>query len=128
MLISNVAARLGVRTDTVRYYAREGLLKDRHISRRPNGYRDYGEPAVERLSLLLQARRSGLSIAEIKTLATAFDDGALTLDLQLQLLRDKLARLDHQARELRVTRNAIARKITDLESRQTNQHLLGDTT
>jgi MerR family transcriptional regulator, copper efflux regulator len=118
MLISDVAAKLGVRTDTVRYYEREGLLDDRHIARRPNGYRDYGAAAVERLGLLLQARRAGLSIAEIKTLAAAFDDGTLTTDLQLELLRDKLARLDHQARQLRATRTAVAAKIADLESRR----------
>jgi MerR family copper efflux transcriptional regulator len=118
MLIRDVAALLGVSTDTVRYYEREGLLDDRHVARRPNGYRDYGEPAVERLRLLVQARRSGMSIAEIKTLAEAFDDGTLTIDLQLKLLRDKLADLDRQARELDVTRTAIAAKIGALESRR----------
>lgn len=61
----------------MRYYEREGLLDDRHIARRPNGYCDYGEAAVERLRLLVQARRSGMSIAEIKTLAEAFDDGKI---------------------------------------------------
>jgi MerR family transcriptional regulator, copper efflux regulator len=118
MLIRDVAALLGVSTDTVRYYEREGLLDDRHVARLPNGYRDYGEAAVERLRLLVQARRSGMSIVEIKTLADAFDDGTLTIDLQLTLLRDKLADLDRQARELNVTRTAIAAKIDDLESRR----------
>ena len=118
MLIRDVAALLGVSTDTVRYYEREGLLDDRHIARRPNRYRDYGEAAVERLRLLVQARRSGMSIAEIKTLAEAFDDGTLTIDLQLKLLRDKLADLDRQTRELNATRTAIAAKIDDLESRR----------
>lgn len=117
MLISELAARMGVRTDTVRYYEREGLLDDRHIARRPNGYRDYDESAIERLTLLLQARRTGMSIAEIKTLATAFDDGTLTTAMQLELLRDKLARLDQKARELHAARTAIASKIFDLESR-----------
>lgn len=118
VLIRDVAELLGVSTDTVRYYEREGLLDDRHIARRPNGYRDYGEAAVERLRLLVQARRSGMSIAEIKTLAEAFDDGTLTIDLQLKLLRDKLADLDRQTRELNATRTAIAAKIDDLESRR----------
>lgn len=118
MLIRDVAALLCVSTDTVRYYEREGLLDDRHVTRRPNRYRDYGDAAVERLRLLLQARRSGMSIAEIKTLADAFDDGTLTIDLQLQLLRDKLASLDRQACELEATRTAIAAKIADLESRR----------
>jgi DNA-binding transcriptional MerR regulator len=105
---------------------RLGLIDDRHVTRRPNGYRDYGDAAVERLRLLLQARRSGMSISEIKALASAFDDGTLTTGLQLQLLRDKLVGLDRQAREVRVARALIATKIVAkivakiaaLESRQ----------
>ena len=117
MLIREVAAVLGVSTDTVRYYEREGLLDDRHVNRRPNGYRDYGDTAVERLQLILQARNSGMSITEIKMLAHAFDDGALTVDLQIEFLRDKLDRLDRRAQELNATRTAIAAKVAELESR-----------
>jgi MerR family transcriptional regulator, copper efflux regulator len=117
MLIHEVAAQLGVSTDTVRYYEREGLLDQRHVARRHNRYRDYGDAAVERLRLLLRARRSGMSIAEIKTLAAAFDGGTLTVDLQLTLLREKLAGLDRQARALDEARDAIAAKIAELEAR-----------
>jgi MerR family copper efflux transcriptional regulator len=118
MLIREVAAVLGVSTDTVRYYEHEGLLDDRHVSRRPNGYRDYGDTAVERVHLFLQARNARMSIAEIKTLAPAFDDGALTVDLQLEFLLGKLDRLDRQIRELTATRTAIAAKVAELESRR----------
>lgn len=37
MLIHEVASLLGVSTDTVRYYEREGLMDDRHVKRMPNG-------------------------------------------------------------------------------------------
>ena len=117
MLIHDIAALLGVSTDTVRYYEREGLLDERHVARKPNGYRDYGDAAAERLRLLLQARRSGMSIAEVKTLAAAFDDGTLTHDLQLKLLREKRVSLDQQARALDTARATIAAKIAHLESR-----------
>ena len=83
-----------------------------------SGVRDYGDAATERLRLLLQARRSGMSIAEVKTLTAAFDDGTLTHDLQLKLLREKLANLDQQARALDAARTTIAVKIADLESRK----------
>lgn len=117
MLIREVAVLLGVSTDTVRYYEREGLLDDRHVARRPNGYRDYGDAAVELLRLLLQARRSGMSIADVRALAGAFDDGTLTIDRQLEFLREKLAGLDRQAEKLDAARTTIAAKIVDLESR-----------
>ena len=59
-----------------------------------------------------------MSIAEVRTLAGAFDDGTRTVDLQLGLLREKLADLDRQAGELAAARTAIAAKIADLESRK----------
>jgi MerR family copper efflux transcriptional regulator len=118
MMIHDIAALLGVSTDTVRYYEREGLLDERHVARKPNGYRDYGDAATERMRLLLQARRSGMSVAEVKTLAEAFDDGTLTIDLQLKLLQEKLAGLNQQARALNAARTTIAAKIADLESRK----------
>lgn len=118
MLIHQIAAMLKMSSDTVRYYEREGLLDDRHISRRPNGYRDYNTAAVQRLRLLSQARQSGMSIAEIKTLANAFDHGTLTADMQLDFLRDKVADLDRQITALNATRTAIAAKIAQLESPQ----------
>lgn len=118
MLIREVAERVGLSTDAVRYYEREGLLDDRHVSRRPNAYRDYAEPAVERLLMLVQARRSGMSIAEVKTLAAAFDDGRLTAELQLEFLRGKLAALERRALELDAACRAIATKISALEMRR----------
>src|SRR5437588_12717421 len=69
--------------------------------------------AVERLRLLLQARRSGMSIAEIRTLASAFDGGSLTADLRLTLLREKLAGLDRQARALDTARATIPAQPAD---------------
>jgi DNA-binding transcriptional MerR regulator len=117
MLIREVAALVGVSTDTVRYYEREGLLDERHVTRAPNGYRTYGDAAVERLRLLLQARATGMTIADTRTLAAAFDDGTLTVGRQLEFLRDKLARLDRQAREINATRRALAAKIVQLEAR-----------
>ena len=117
MLVHEVATLLGVSTDTVRYYERAGLLDDRHVTRRSNRYRDFDDAAVERLRSLLQARRSGMSIADVKALAVAFDDGTLTIDRQLEFLREKLADLDRQAEKLNATRTTIATKIADLESR-----------
>jgi DNA-binding transcriptional MerR regulator len=47
MRISEVAARAGVSTKTVRHYESQGVLSS---SRLPNGYRDYDENAVRVVS------------------------------------------------------------------------------
>ena len=54
MRIGELARQVGVSTDTVRFYERSGWLP--RAARRDNDYRDYGEPDVEHLRLLLLGR------------------------------------------------------------------------
>jgi DNA-binding transcriptional MerR regulator len=55
MRIGELANRVGVSTDTVRFYERSGWLP--RANRRDNSYREYGEPDVEHLRLLIELRR-----------------------------------------------------------------------
>lgn len=55
MRIGELAQRVGVSTDTVRFYERSGWLP--RPSRGQNDYRDYGEPDAEHLRLLIDLRR-----------------------------------------------------------------------
>ena len=55
MRIGELARQVGVSTDTVRFYERSGWLP--RASRRDNDYREYGEPDVEHLRLLIELRR-----------------------------------------------------------------------
>ncbi|MEX1170563.1 MAG: MerR family transcriptional regulator [Chloroflexota bacterium] len=55
MRIGELANRIGVSTDTVRFYERSGWLP--RANRRDNSYREYGEPDVEHLRLLVELRR-----------------------------------------------------------------------
>lgn len=54
MRIGELARRVGVSTDTVRYYERSGWLP--RASREENRYRDYDETDVEHLGLLVDLR------------------------------------------------------------------------
>ena len=57
MQIAEVANRYGVSVDTIRYYERIGLIP--HVTRRPNGIRDFTEYDcgwVARLDILVEQR------------------------------------------------------------------------
>lgn len=72
MRIGELAAALGVTTDTVRYYERERLL--RPAARLDNGYRSYGQEDLEHLRLLTDLRRLGIPLslaARVSTLCHA---------------------------------------------------------
>lgn len=67
MRIGELADRVGVSTDTVRFYERSGWLP--RAMRRDNAYRDYGEPDVEHLRLLIELRRLDVPLDDAAQIA-----------------------------------------------------------
>jgi DNA-binding transcriptional MerR regulator len=68
MRIGELAQRVGVSTDTVRFYERSGWLP--RASRRDNAYRDYREQDVEHLRLLIDLRRLDLPLGDAGRIAS----------------------------------------------------------
>lgn len=66
--IGELAERVGVSTDTVRFYERSGLLP--RATRRDNSYRDYAEADIEHLRLLIDLRRLDLPLDDAAQIAT----------------------------------------------------------
>ena len=67
MRIGELAARVGVSTDTVRFYERSGLLP--RASRRDNDYREYRDADVEHLQLLTDLRRLDVPLDDAAKIA-----------------------------------------------------------
>jgi DNA-binding transcriptional MerR regulator len=76
MRIGELAARVGVPADTVRFYEREGWLP--RPPRQDNGYREYAEADVEHLRLLIDLRRLELPLDEAARLASYCHSGHCT--------------------------------------------------
>ncbi len=68
MRIGELAERVGVPADTVRFYEREGWLP--RPPRQDNGYREYAETDVEHLRLLIDLRRLEMPLDEAAQLAS----------------------------------------------------------
>lgn len=68
MRIGELARQVGVSTDTIRFYERSGWLP--RASRRDNAYREYGEPDVEHLRLLIDLRRLGMPLEDAGRIAS----------------------------------------------------------
>jgi DNA-binding transcriptional MerR regulator len=67
MRIGELARQVGVSTDTVRFYERSGWLP--LAPRRDNDYREYGEPDVEHLRLLIDLRRLDVPLEDAAQIA-----------------------------------------------------------
>lgn len=104
--ISQIASEAGVRTDTIRYYERAGLLPV--PDRGPNGYRFYRDSDLERLRFIRGAQRLGLRLRDIRELLAIRDTGSCPCGHTAKLIKKRLADLDSEISSLRKLRRQMA--------------------
>jgi arsenate reductase (thioredoxin) len=113
--ISTFARRAGISPSGVRWYEDAGVLPQ--PSRRENGYREYSDADLSRLTLILALRRLGLTPAEAgrlvdRCLEGEVADPALTATLESQRRaiarqREELERLEIELVDLERTIEAV---------------------
>src|SRR5215469_15083997 len=102
LTVGQLAARAAVRTDTIRYYEREGLLP---TPRRTEGeHRRYGATDLDRLLFIRGAQRLGLRLAEIRDLLTVRDTGTCPCGPAEVVLREQVSEIDREMARLRALR------------------------
>jgi MerR family transcriptional regulator, mercuric resistance operon regulatory protein len=110
LTVGQLASRTGVRTDTVRYYEREGLLP---VPQRTGGeHRRYGSTDVDRLLFIRGAQRLGLRLAEIRELLAVRDTGACACEPAEGLLRRHLAEIEQEMERLAALRAELLGMLT----------------
>ncbi|MFF0297363.1 heavy metal-responsive transcriptional regulator [Kitasatospora sp. NPDC004614] len=105
MRIGDLAARAGLTTKTIRFYEDSGLLPA--PPRTPGGYRDYPDTAVTRLAFVRDARRAGLTLAEIRSVLELRDDGHAPCAHVTDLIHEHLADIERRMADLAATREAL---------------------
>ncbi len=88
MRVRELAERLEITLDTVRYYTRIGFLSPKKDS--INGYKNYGESDEYRLRFILSARQLGFSVKDINQILTEAGKGQTTCPLVRDLLKKRL--------------------------------------
>lgn len=105
MNISQLAKTIGVSTDTVRYYEKQGLLQA--PSRQDNGYRSYTLTHVEAVRFVRGAQSLGFSLAEIRVILPQFARGQLgRTDIEHQL-QTKMAQIDAHIKQLQTLKKEL---------------------
>ncbi len=100
MRIGELAEKVQLSPKTIRYYELIGLVPA--PGRGENAYRLYSTAAVDRLRFIRRAKALGLSLEEIREIASyALDGHCVTLQSHLQdLLQAKLAETESRIAEL----------------------------
>lgn len=107
LTVGKVAARAGVKIDTLLYYERQGVIAP--PERNGSNYRIYTEDAVLRVRFVKRAQELGFTLAEIKQLLELrVSEDASCADVRDQALA-KVTDLDQKIRSLQAMRRVLSK-------------------
>jgi DNA-binding transcriptional MerR regulator len=115
LLAGQLARLVGVSTDTLRHYERQGLI--RTAPRRGNGYRVYPRESLERVRVVRHALAMGFTIRELADILKARAKGSAPCGRVRELAVAKLQELDQRLEEMARLRESLARTIHDWDRR-----------
>ncbi|MBB1270998.1 MerR family transcriptional regulator [Shewanella sp. SR43-4] len=111
MKVTQLANKLGVSADTVRFYTRIGLLNP---SKSPNnGYKTFNHKDMVRMQFILSARNLGFSVEDIKVIFSKTDLGDSACQLVRELIKVKLLETEQQFNEMVKLRSKLSKAIQD---------------
>jgi DNA-binding transcriptional MerR regulator len=112
MLISEFARLTGLTRDTVRFYARLGLLRPQTNGkggRHP--YSVFTDKDVRAAEVIRISQSLGMSLKEIAAFNEERREGHLTCERKVEIMSAQLVRLEAKATELEVMKSYVRAKI-----------------
>ncbi len=98
MRIGELAGRLDLNAQTIRYYERIGILPK--PARTEAGYRAYGEKDEKRLRFVKNARNSGLGLGEVKEVLVLHERGEAPCGYVTEAIARRAEEVERQIAEL----------------------------
>jgi len=105
MNIGTAAERTGLPAKTIRYYEEIGLVSP---ARRDNGYRDYGDSDLHKLSFLQRARSLGFSVEDCRQLLSLYEDDSRSSADVKALAEARIEAIDRKLAELNSLKATLA--------------------
>lgn len=117
--IGDLASRISVNPEAIRYYERRGLLP--RPTRSSNGYRVYTAEHLERVLFIKEVQALGFSLEEIQEVMNLkFNRGVSPCQHVRDLLREKLDAVDCQISRLQAFRLELAESLKACENSLTH--------
>jgi Cd(II)/Pb(II)-responsive transcriptional regulator len=99
MKIGDLAQRVGISVETIRFYEQKGLVPP--PARTSGNFRDYTEEHLERLTMIRHCRALDMSHEEIQVLLGCLDQPADSCVTVNTILDDHIAHVAHRIADLR---------------------------
>ena len=106
LTIGDVAQRVGVTPEAIRYYERLGVLEE--APRNTAGYRQYSARVVDELRLLKAAQALGFSLEDIARILRLTRQDPIRCRPMCEIVEERIARLDAHIEELTSARDRLS--------------------
>jgi len=110
MRIGELAKITKTKTETIRFYEKEGLLP--RAARTTANYRSYGKEHGERLSFIRRARDLGFRLDDVRELLTLADDRSQPCGAVDEITTRHLAQIDAKIADLGKMRAELGRMLS----------------
>lgn len=121
MTIHEVAKKLNLTQDTLRFYEKNGLLGT--IARDKSGYRDYTEQDLKRIEFIRCMRSAELPVEVLRKYIELYDNGEETGEERKQLLMEQKTLLDQKIKTMQQASKRLEDKIRLYEEGKLDQYL-----
>ena len=118
--ISQLAKRVGVNVETLRYYERLHLLSP--STRTPSGYRVYGPTELRRLHFIKNAQALGFTLHEIAEFLSLRVDATPICGNVKRKTQAKLAQVEKKIEDLQALARSLRKLIRACEAEQITGH------
>lgn len=124
--IGKLAKLVNINLETIRFYHREGILKE--PQKRTNGYRYYNEDHVLRLTFIKRAKDLGFTLKEIKGLFDMNQKSKATCETVKAKTEKKIDEIDQKIEDLLKIKKALQELCTacDAGSAEMKQYRVMD--
>ncbi len=106
MNIQSAAKKAGLPVKTVRYYDEIGLVKP---DRQPNGYRQFDDTHIHKLTFLGRARRLGFSLEDCRQLLSLYEDTSRASSDVKSIAQARICDIDRKLEELNSLRHTLVK-------------------
>jgi MerR family mercuric resistance operon transcriptional regulator len=105
LTIGQVSRHAGIGIETVRFYERQGLIRE--PERKASGYRLYSADVIDRLRFIKRTRELGFSLAEIEELLSLRADPSISCEEVRRRASEKIAEVEAKIADLERIRGAL---------------------
>jgi Hg(II)-responsive transcriptional regulator len=114
--IGQLARKVNVNIQTIRFYERKGILPK--PNRKPSGYRMFTEEDVKRLNFIHLSKCHGFSLREIKELLDLRIDSKISCEEVRALAEKKIELMDTKIEELKSMKGALLKLVDSCRNRE----------